>query len=74
MYRNTKTVAGILGGTVSRLAKAVWLGRVPSPQRGPDGSFLWAEDDIQKAAWALLRRDMVDSTATHRSTEAHDDA
>lgn len=54
-YRSTKQVAGILGVKLSLLSRATWEGRVPEPQRGPGGAFLWTDDDIRKASWALLR-------------------
>ena len=55
-YHSTRTVAKMLGIRPDALQKAIWLGRVPEPAKGPGGAFLWAEEDIQRASWALLHR------------------
>lgn len=55
-HRSTREAARLLNVSVSRLAKAVWDGRVESPQKSPSGSFLWSERDIEQASWILLRR------------------
>ena len=55
-FWNTRQAARILGITPVRLAKAVWDGRVPAPEKSPSGNFLWAVDDVERASWALLRR------------------
>jgi len=57
MYQSTRKVAERLGISPARLSKALWDGRVKHPQRGPSGAFLWTDDDIRRASWALLRRD-----------------
>lgn len=55
-YLATRHVARLLGVSVSLLTKAVWDGRVDPPQKSPSGNFLWTGADIERAAWALLRR------------------
>ena len=61
MYWSTREVAELLGVTTDRLSKALWDGRVKQPQRGPSGAFLWTEDDVRRASWALLHRDVLPS-------------
>lgn len=51
--RNTKTVARLIGVNISTLSQAVWAGRIPEPQRGPGGCFLWADEDINRASRVL---------------------
>jgi hypothetical protein len=58
MFRSTREVANLLGITPGRISKAVWDGRLTPPERGPSGAFLWTPDDVQRACWALLRRDV----------------
>ena len=62
-YRSTRQVARLLGVSVSRLTRSVWEGRVDEPPRGPSGSFLWRREDIERASWALLRRELGDVLA-----------
>ena len=50
----TRDVARRLGISASRLARAVWDGRISPPLRGPGGAFLWTLDDVERASWALL--------------------
>jgi hypothetical protein len=66
----TKTVSGILGVRPGTLARAVWDGRVPEPKRGPGGCFLWDEDDLRRAARAMLGK-TLESVLEERWTE-HD--
>ena len=56
----TKQAAAILGVRPGTLTRAVWEGRVPQPAKGPGGAFVWSEDDLGRAAWALLGRDADD--------------
>ena len=53
-YRGTREVAQALGVSHSRLARAVWTGKVREPERGPGGAFLWTDEDIERASWVLL--------------------
>ena len=55
-YYSTPQAARVIGVTVSVLSRAVWDGRVRSPQKSPSGSYLWAPDDIERASWVLRRR------------------
>lgn len=58
-FLSTRDAARRLGVNPSRLSRAVWTGKVPEPQRGPGGNFLWTEDDLRRASWALLGRDII---------------
>jgi hypothetical protein len=53
---STRQTARVLGITTTRLAKAVWDGRVAPPEKGPSGNFLWTPKDIDRASWIILRR------------------
>ena len=57
-YMSTREVARALGLNPSRLARAVWAGRIEAPARGPGGAFYWTEADIRRASWALLGHDL----------------
>ena len=61
-YKNTRQVAEILGINSSRLSRAVWDKRFTPPEKGPGGAYLWTEADIRRASWALLRRDISESS------------
>ena len=61
-YRGTREVARALGVSHSRLARAVWAGKVREPERGPGGAFLWTDEDIERASWALLGRGLEKAT------------
>lgn len=61
-FLSTAQAARRLGITPSSLSKAVWDGRVQAPAKGPNGSYLWTATDIERASWALLRRDIEDAT------------
>jgi hypothetical protein len=58
--RSTRDVARLLGISISRLARAVWEGRVDAPMKGPGGAYLWNRRDIDKASWALRHRSADD--------------
>jgi len=58
--RSTRDVARLLGISVSRLARAVWEGRVNAPMKGPGGAYLWNRQDIERASWVLRRRSADD--------------
>lgn len=55
-YRSTREVARLLGINPSRLARAIWTGRLTSPAKSPEGSFLWTMEDMNRASWQLLGR------------------
>lgn len=58
--RSTRDVARLLGIGVSRLARAVWEGRIDPPAKGPGGAYLWTRRDIERASWALRHRSADD--------------
>ena len=60
-YRSTPQAARLLGISPSQLAKAVWDGRVAPPQKSPSGNYLWTQEDIEHAAWALGRHHILES-------------
>jgi len=59
-FRSTREVARLLGIGVSRLARAVWEGRVDPPVKGPGGAYLWTRRDVERASWVLRRRSAAD--------------
>ena len=59
-YRSTREVAKLLGLNPSRLARAVWDGRLTPPARAPGGAFLWTKEDVERASWLLRHRDTGD--------------
>ncbi|MBA7600492.1 hypothetical protein ES703_07547 [subsurface metagenome] len=59
-FFSTRQVARLLGISISRLSRAVWEGRVNEPFKGPGGSFLWTEKDIEHASWVLRHRSADD--------------
>ena len=52
-FLGTREVAAILGVRPFVINTGVWQGRIPSPQKGPGGNYLWEERDIERAAWAI---------------------
>jgi len=58
--RSTRDVARLLGVGVSRLARAVWEGRIEAPLKGPGGAYLWNRRDVERASWALRHRNADD--------------
>ena len=56
----TKQAAAMLGVRPGTLTRAVWDERMPQPAKGPGGAFLWSEDDVRRASWVLLGRDLKD--------------
>ena len=60
-YFSTPQAAKLLRVSVSRLAKAVWDGRIVPPQKSPSGNYLWTSADIERAAWALGRHHVLES-------------
>jgi len=53
--RSTRQVAILLGMKPGALTKALWDGRVDSPQKSPSGNYLWTIPDIEAASWRLGR-------------------
>lgn len=50
LYRSTRQVSKMLQVNTATLSTAVWAGRIAEPEKGPGGSFLWTDADIQRAA------------------------
>lgn len=67
-YRSTPQAARLLGMSPSRLAKAVWDGRVAPPQKSPSGNFLWTRADIERASWVLLHKPLEEVKGTSHVT------
>jgi len=59
-FHSTRDVARLLGVGISRLARAVWEGRVEAPLKGPGGAYLWGRRDIERASWVLRHRSADD--------------
>jgi len=59
-FYSTRQVAELLKIKPDTLSKAIWQGRVRAPQKSPGGQFLWTSEDITRAGWVLLRRDVSD--------------
>lgn len=59
-FRGTREVARMLGLNPSRLARAIWDGRLDAPLKAPGGAYLWTKRDIERASWLLLRRGLDD--------------
>jgi hypothetical protein len=59
-YMSTPEVARLLGLNPSRLARAVWAGRIDAPERGPGGAFYWTRRNIEQASWVLRGRSADD--------------
>jgi hypothetical protein len=55
-FYSTNQVARILKIKPDTLSKAIWQGRLDPPMKSPSGCFLWTEQDLQRASWALLHR------------------
>jgi hypothetical protein len=58
--RSTREVARLLALSCSRLTRAIWDNRLDPPAKGPGGSFLWTNIDIERASWLLRHRDATD--------------
>lgn len=63
-YRSTREVAKVLGVNPSRLARAIWDGRLGEPKKSPGGAFLWTMADIERASWRLRGRGAEDVNLT----------
>ena len=55
-FYSTRQVAGLLHIKPDTLSKAIWQGRVKSPQKSPSGQFLWTKSNIEHASWVLLHK------------------
>lgn len=53
---STREVGKLLAVPPSRLSRIVWDGRIPEPERGPGNSFLWNDEDVNRASKVLLGR------------------
>lgn len=62
-YYSTRATAKLLAMHPSRLARAVWDGRVAPPSKSPSGAFLWTLEDVRRASWVMLHRDLDDVLA-----------
>jgi len=62
-YRSTREVARMLGVNPSRLARAIWDGRLDAPAKAPGGAFLWTPRDVERASWLLRGRGAEDILA-----------
>ena len=61
--RSTKEVAELLGIPPAGLAKAVWTNRIQAPGKGPGNAYQWGRDDVLRAGWVMLGRDVSDVLA-----------
>lgn len=66
MLKSTREAARLLNVKPTRLARAVWDGRIDPPAKGPGGAFAWSSADIRRASEALHG-----GTATVRLREGH---
>lgn len=55
-YFTTLEAARRLGISISKLQRAIWLGKIDKPERGPGGAYLWDEAALDRASWQLLGR------------------
>lgn len=60
---STRQAAERLGVAVWTLNRAVWLGQLSAPQRGPGGAFYWLPEDVERASWHFHRRPYRPQTA-----------
>ena len=63
-FKSTREVARALGIRPGKLSTAVWDGKVAEPQKAPSGAFLWTIEDIRRAGWVLLHREIELPTET----------
>jgi hypothetical protein len=55
---STRQVARLLEIPPDRLSKAIWGNRIEAPGKGPGGAYVWGRDDILRAGWVILHRDV----------------
>jgi hypothetical protein len=55
---STRQVAALLGISVAKLTREVWLGRIQAPQKSPAGDHLWGRKDDERACWMLRHQDL----------------
>lgn len=55
-YFTTLEAARRLGVSINKLQRAIWLGQIDKPQRGPGGAYLWDDEALNRASWQLLGR------------------
>jgi hypothetical protein len=53
---STVQVAREFGVRPDRLNRAIWLGELKPPAKGPGGSFLWGPEDIERARILLIHK------------------
>lgn len=61
-YYSSLEVARMLDINPSRLARAVWVEKIPQPAKSPGGKgvFLWVRDDVERASQLFRKRDASD--------------
>lgn len=58
-YKSTVEVGRLLGVRPDRINRLVWIGELKPPAKGPGGSFLWTQEDIERARMLLSRKAAV---------------
>ncbi|MCF7958553.1 MAG: hypothetical protein K9M57_08920 [Phycisphaerae bacterium] len=58
--RSTKAVGKLLGIRPARIQAALWNNRFAPPEKDCSGRYAWTDEDIRRAAWVLLKRDVSD--------------
>lgn len=66
MLCSTREAARLLDVKPSRLAKAVWDGRITPPPKGPGGVFAWNDLVIQEASMVLHGQPLVNTKKGER--------
>jgi len=70
MIRSTREVARLLGVTPGSISKAISSDRLDPPAKGPGGAYMWTTEDVRRACWVLLRRDLDDVLAEREQSAA----
>ena len=55
-FWSTRQAALKIGVKPDTLNKAIWQNRISPPPKGPSGCYLWTDEDINRASWALVHR------------------
>ncbi len=71
--QSTRQVGDLLGVSSGRLIRAVWLKRIPAPEKGPGGAYLWREDDLRRACSYFLHRPLETVLSERAAKGAGDD-